>query len=79
MTAISIAIERVGGPACAAKICGVSRPAVDKWLVKGALPRTEYTGETRYAELLADAAAKRGEAFEASWLLSESAPKKPTH
>ncbi len=79
MTAISIAIERVGGPVCAARICGVSRPAVDKWLAKGALPRTEYTGETRYAERLATAAAERGEPFDAAWLLSESAPKRAAH
>ena len=76
MTAISIAIEHAGGVIQAAKVCGVSRQAVDKWLAKGSLPRTEYTGETRYAERLAAAAAERGQPFAADWLLAATAPKK---
>lgn len=73
MSAISIAIERVGGPISAAKACGIRRQAVDKWLAKGALPRTDYTGETDYARRLADASAG---GFTAEWLLAEAAPKK---
>lgn len=38
-----------------AKICGVSRTAVDKWVRQGHLPRTEWTGETSYASLIAAA------------------------
>ena len=76
MNAISLAVEAVGGPVAAAKVCGVRRQAVDKWVTKGALPRTDYTGETRYAERLAAAAAARGQPFDASWLLAEAAPNK---
>lgn len=72
MSAIQVAVKAVGGPIEAAKICGIKRQAVDKWLVRGALPRTEYTGETRYAELLAAAADGR---FTAGWLLTESRPR----
>ena len=73
MTAISIAVEKVGGPVQAAKICGVRRQAVDKWLAKGCLPRTEYTGETCYAQSLSEA---DGADFTADWLLSNATPKK---
>jgi hypothetical protein len=73
MSAISIAVEKVGGAIPAAKVCGVRRQAVDKWLAKGTLPRTEYTGETTYAKSLAEAS---GEQFTAEWLLAAAAPKK---
>lgn len=73
MNAITIAVEKVGGPVAAAKACEIRRQAVDKWLVKGTLPRTDYTGETNYAERLA--AASDGQ-FTAAWLLAEAAPKK---
>lgn len=72
MNAVSIAVQAVGGPIAAARVCGVKRQAVDKWLARGSLPRTEYTGETRYAELLA---AESNGAFTAEWLLSEARPK----
>lgn len=71
MTDLSIAIQWIGGPIPAAKICGIKRQAVDKWLVKGALPRTEYTGETSYASKLAEASAGK---FTAEWLLKNAAP-----
>lgn len=38
------------------KACGgLSGKAVMKWRDKGRPPRTEYTGETNYAKMLADA------------------------
>lgn len=52
---LSQAITQVGGPSEAARICDVSPAAVGKWLKRGHLPRTEYSGETNYAELLAKA------------------------
>jgi hypothetical protein len=70
-SAIAWAVDQVGGPVSAAKVCGVSRTAVDKWVTKGALPRTEYTGESRHAERLA--AASDG-AFTAEGLLRSSIP-----
>lgn len=73
MNAISQAVEQAGGAIAAAKICGVRRQAVDKWVSRGSLPRTEYTGETDYAHRLAGAAAGK---FTAEWLLAEAAPKK---
>ncbi|WP_218186359.1 hypothetical protein [Terasakiispira papahanaumokuakeensis] len=66
---VAYAVKCVGGPIEAARICGRSRQAVDKWIVNGRLPRTEYTGETCYAEQLA--AVSEG-AFTAEWLLAQS-------
>lgn len=40
------------GPYRLARICKVSGPAVYKWKKRGCLPRTEWTGETCYAELI---------------------------
>ncbi|WP_194150432.1 hypothetical protein [Stutzerimonas nosocomialis] len=70
-SAVAWAVDKVGGPVSAARICGVSRTAVDKWISKGALPRTEYTGESRHAERLAAAS---GGAFTAEDLLRSSIP-----
>lgn len=36
-----------------ADVCGVSQRAIYKWMNNGKLPRTEYTGETNYAEKIA--------------------------
>lgn len=35
-----------------AKACGVTRRAVIKWVAAGHLPRTEWTGETEYADAI---------------------------
>lgn len=65
------AIECAGGPPAAAKACGISLQAVHKWLAAGRLPRTEYTGETQYAEKIAAAA---GGAFSSQELLECAVP-----
>lgn len=44
--------DRVGGMEAAAEACGVSVRALYKWSRRDSLPRTEYTGETQYAEAL---------------------------
>ena len=75
--AIAFAFEAVGGIGAAAKACGRSYQALNKWRLAGCLPRTEYTGETNYAECLAIAARQNGNLFEASWLLEAAAPQKP--
>ncbi|HCB1445096.1 MULTISPECIES: hypothetical protein [Serratia] len=53
MNEVKKAIKAVGGPARAAEICDRSVTAIQKWQSKGCLPRTEYTGKTKYAEILA--------------------------
>jgi hypothetical protein len=47
---ISLAID-ICGLQPLASACGVSYQAVRKWEKKG-LPRTEWTGESRYAEII---------------------------
>ena len=42
----------VGGINALAKICHVRVSAAWRWVKRGHLPRTEWTGETRYAELI---------------------------
>ncbi|WJN60912.1 hypothetical protein [Pseudomonas sp. SO81] len=74
MSTLKAAIDAAGGPAAAARICGKSPRAIYKWLAAGALPRTEYTGETKYAELLAAAAAARGEPFQTAELKESAKP-----
>lgn len=76
MSVLRESINQAGGVAKAAAACGVSQRAIYKWLAAETLPRTEYTGETNYAERLAAAARERGAPFEAAWLLAECAPKK---
>ncbi len=75
-SAIAFAFEAAGGIGAAAKACNRSSQALNKWRQAACLPRTDYTGETRYAELLAIAATRKGNAFQASWLLNASAPQK---
>lgn len=33
-----------------AEACGLTPKAIYKWIERGTLPRTEFTGETNYAE-----------------------------
>lgn len=49
------AIDLSGGPTVVAKLLGVSVRAIYKWIAKGTLPRTEYTGETQYSIAMAKA------------------------
>lgn len=51
MNAISRAIE-IAGLSPLASACGVTYQAIRKWERRGRLPRTEHTGETRYAEAI---------------------------
>ena len=46
------AVYLAGGPRMVAAALGLSRPAVDKWIKQGRLPRTEWTNETDYAGTL---------------------------
>lgn len=48
-------IEAAGGPHAAAKALGITPQALHKWRARGCLPRTDFTGQTRYAEVLAAA------------------------
>lgn len=75
-SAIAFAFEAVGGIGAAAKACGRSYQALNKWRLAASLPRIEYTGETQYACLLAQAATENGNPFDAQWLLDASAPRK---
>lgn len=75
MSTLKTAIDQAGGPAAAAKVCGVSPRAIYKWLANESLPRTDYTGETDYAQALATAAAARGEPFDVTWLRENARPR----
>lgn len=72
--AVAFAFEAVGGIGAAARVCGRSYQALNKWRQAGSLPRTEYTGETKYAESLARAAEALGNPFDSQWLKEASAP-----
>ncbi|MEG8916435.1 YdaS family helix-turn-helix protein [Klebsiella pneumoniae] len=71
MNIVRQVVDSVGGQTAAAKICGVSPVAVHKWVKRGCLPRTDFTGKTTYARKLA--AASSG-AFSEGQLLSEANP-----
>lgn len=47
------ALELAGGQTGLANIVGLTPQAVQKWVANGCLPRTEWTGETNYAEQIA--------------------------
>lgn len=66
MNRIKDAIDQVGGPQIAADLTGVSVRAVYKWIEKGRLPRTEYTGETSHARNIAKHPKAK---FTCDWLL----------
>lgn len=76
MTPLKKTIDDAGGVPAVALACGKTPRAVYKWLSADCLPRTEYTGETRYAERIAALAGANGKPFEPAWLLAEAHPKK---
>lgn len=52
MSDLSTVIKSVGLTRIA-RACGVAPSAVHKWKSRNCLPRTEWTGETRYAQTIA--------------------------
>lgn len=71
MNPIKKIFDDLGGQTAAARICGVSTVAVHKWLKKGCLPRTDYTGKTSYAKALSIASRGR---FTEEWILQAANP-----
>lgn len=55
---LSDAIELLGLKTVSA-VCGVTYQAVRKWERAGRMPRTEFTGETAYADAIAQACAEK--------------------
>ena len=70
-TPLARVVRAVGGQVKAGGACGVSAAMVGKWIKQKHLPRTEYTGETTYAEALANASNGR---FSRDWILEECNP-----
>lgn len=54
-TPLEQAVEILGSYEAMGRLCGVSGKAVVKWRQRGRLPRTEWTGETHYAERISEA------------------------
>jgi DNA-binding transcriptional regulator YdaS (Cro superfamily) len=52
ITPLENAFHRCGGPYAISKVCGVSNTTALRWKKRGKLPRTEWTGETHYAEAI---------------------------
>jgi len=50
---LSKAIAQIGLQKIASEL-GITYQAIRKWEAQGRLPRTEWTGETRYAERIAE-------------------------
>lgn len=64
MTTLKTVIGDCGGPTKVAPLLGISVRGLYKWLATGSLPRTEYSGETNYAEVLAAASGGKWSAEE---------------
>lgn len=72
MNPIQLAIDAVGGRTSAAALLGISYVAVRKMAEKGVLPRTDYTGETNYAQIFAEHSNGK---LTKEWLLDKANPK----
>ena len=72
MNPLQEAIDAVGGRTTASTLLGISYVSVRKMAEKGVLPRTDYTGETNYAHILAKNS--NGKITE-KWLLDKANPK----
>lgn len=72
MNPMQKAIAAVGGRTIAANLLGISYVAIRKMEEKGALPRTDYTGETNYAQTLANNS--QGQ-ISKEWLMDKANPK----
>lgn len=72
MNPIQLAIEAVGGRTHASLLLGISYNAVRKMEEKGVLPRTDYTEETSYSQILADNSEGK---ITKEWLLAKANPK----
>lgn len=57
----------------AGKACGVTPAIIGRWIKQQHLPRTEYTGETHYAEALSKASNGK---FSKEWILEQAHPLK---
>lgn len=68
---LKFAFKTVGGRTKAASLLKRSYQAIKKMEERKVLPRTEYTGETRYAETLAE---NSNGAFTADWLKQKANP-----
>lgn len=73
MSALKKAIDDAGGVTIVSVACGKTPRAVYKWLSAESLPRTDYTGETSYAEKISKLAEANGKPFEAKQLLASLA------
>lgn len=72
-TVLAKAVREIGGQVKAGEVCGVTAAVIGRWIRQQHLPRTEYTGETNYAEALADAS---GGLFTREYILEECNPAK---
>lgn len=59
ISSLQEAIDLVG-PYKLADECGIKGPSVYKWLANGYLPRTEWTGETAYTDVIVRMVAAAG-------------------
>lgn len=73
MNPIKYAFDAVGGRSKAADLLDKTYMAMSKMEKKEVLPRTEYTGETNYSEILAK---NSNGTFTAEWLLEAANPNK---
>jgi len=48
------AIALAGSQTALASILGLTPQAIQKWFSNGCLPRTEWTGETNYVQIIVD-------------------------